>query len=673
MGAEQDPPVDTAEAAEDAPAEEAGGEDPADPEEMSEGREPAPDPPKGRSVLVSAAVADDVLGKQIIDKLIAGQQRVDDVTAPAVGDITVFNWPRGKFGLSKLDLPVSVTVVDVQSVTDEAFTCTVQQTDVVICTLSGHVAECKEIADILGEAARASEGEDQEQRQRVLISVSSVLSWEQTEVDQGEVLCEEEYTRRKPHPNHTELLQLEKHMCRLNSPALRTHVLNAGLTYGWDQGLFKVAFEEAWEGKPVRIPAIDSEGSNQIPCIHSEDLTQAVLALLDPPEAVLGVVHILAVDAGRQTLRDVLTQVSTELGVGEMETMSQDSTFMIAHHELLQVNLAMEPAAIRTLLKGSWHCEHGIIESMPQMAQEFKLAAGLEPRRIVVGGPPQSGVSRVAAELGRYYRVPVMDAKSVVIEMSATREEWAEHAETAPEAVPNPVLQAMFETKLSEHTCLTHGWVLDGYPATSSQVKALFCELVDPDPTVPEGELPPPPVLKPCFTPSSVVWLNTDDETLKARLEGQHRDQGEDGPDLEAHAVKLAAYRAVEQNGGLEPEPVPAKGKPVAPPEKLAKELFALVLGADTVKECPTGEWPDTSAQIREEVGPPCNISGPGGLLSDEWEPPAEEERAEDVPLPVPAQIGQIRASKAEAVANKEFNMQVSRNQELHKRAQVRW
>ena len=46
--------------------------------------------------------------------------------------------------------------------------------------------------------------------------------------------------------------------------------------------------------------------------------------------------------------------------------------------------------------------------------------------------------------------------------------------------------------------------------------------------------------------------------------------------------------------------------------------------------------------QIRQAIGVPKNISGPGSLLSDEWVPVVEEVEPDPEPLGVPPAIAAV-------------------------------
>eukprot|EP00658_Telonema_sp_P-2_P070512 TRINITY_DN59997_c0_g1_i4.p1 TRINITY_DN59997_c0_g1~~TRINITY_DN59997_c0_g1_i4.p1 ORF type:complete len:182 (+),score=61.36 TRINITY_DN59997_c0_g1_i4:89-634(+) len=104
--------------------------------------------------------------------------------------------------------------------------------------------------------------------------------------------------------------------------------------------------------------------------------------------------------------------------------------------------------------------------------------------------------------------------------------------------------------------------------------------------------------------------------------------------------------------------------------DRLSCELYKLVLGEEIVHLVTPAEWPDSTASIREMLGEPNNISGPGNLLSDEWVPPVVELEPEPEPLPVPPQIVAIHEAKAEAITNRVQIEDIERNQNLNKQAQ---
>ena len=102
---------------------------------------------------------------------------------------------------------------------------------------------------------------------KVLVGLSSVMTWTRTSADvdePGKPLTEEEYKRRRPHTSFREVLALEKMVTKSKRTGLRTHVVAAGLTYGMDEDLFHSLFKSAWSCEPLPLLSV-SDGSNVRP------------------------------------------------------------------------------------------------------------------------------------------------------------------------------------------------------------------------------------------------------------------------------------------------------------------------------------------------------------------------------------------------------------------------
>lgn len=220
---------------------------------------------------------------------------------------------------------------------------------------------------------------------------------------------------------------------------------------------------------------------------------------------------------------------------------------------------------------------------------------------------------------------------------------------------------------------------------TDLQLRNLFCELPDPEAPPPQEEDPPFKYnFLPAYTPNTIVWITMDDEALKERFKTEaclEMDEEEVDVKLEAYAAQLEEYRTLEEAANVDEsaaDAAPAKGKDKkgkggdapAETEKLGKELFTNKLANDKFVCMAPAEWPDTSLPVREAIGEPKNISGPGSLLSDEWVAPVEEVEPEPEPLPVPPAIATIRAAKADAVAKQAYNQEVDMNRALFEMAQ---
>ena len=279
----------------------------------------------------------------------------------------------------------------------------------------------------------------------------------------------------------------------------------------------------------------------------------------------------------------------------------------------------------------------------------------------------------MAQELARYYDVPCINLQEVVRELCETQEEWNEYGEAIVGDVPAEVLRKMMHIKLEQHSCKWHGYVFDGMQMNNIELRNLFSEIPDPEAAPPEEDEPAVVLnLLPKYTPNTVVWMTMDDEELKERLKTElclEMEEEEVDVKIEAYSAQLEDYRALEAaaSGEAAADAAPAKGKKPAkgaadaPAEvlKLGKELFTDKLPENKFVFMKPAEWPDTSMQvclvyvckqqlsahvlqIRQAIGVPKNISGPGSLLSDEWVPVVEEVEPDPEPLGVPPAIAAV-------------------------------
>ena len=188
------------------------------------------------------------------------------------------------------------------------------------------VLDCLNAMDGSEALLEAISGVKEFEDEKVLIGISSVMTWTRTTPDAEEpekALTEEEYKRRRPHSSFKELLALEKLVTKSKRPGLRTHVVAAGLVYGQDEDLFHDLFKTAWNCKPLTLASI-GDGSNLLPTIHVSDLCSVVLKLLKADSLP----YLLAVDQGQaqeeaaQTLKTVVEKLSAVLGMGGVGVMA---------------------------------------------------------------------------------------------------------------------------------------------------------------------------------------------------------------------------------------------------------------------------------------------------------------------------------------------------------------
>lgn len=116
---------------------------------------------------------------------------------------------------------------------------------------------------------------------------------------------EEDYRKRKAHPNFKSHLSCEKLAIKLgktNKSKLMTYVVATGLRYGEGENLFHFLFKTAWLGH-VSALGIFGNGSNILPLIHVRDLASVIVNICDQKPKVR---YVLAVDDAKSTLDDIV-------------------------------------------------------------------------------------------------------------------------------------------------------------------------------------------------------------------------------------------------------------------------------------------------------------------------------------------------------------------------------
>lgn len=116
---------------------------------------------------------------------------------------------------------------------------------------------------------------------RNFILISTLMTWANTKPlnpDEPDLpFTEEDYRKRKPHPNFKEHIQCEKEVVMVKKKTklkdkLKTLVICCGVTYGDEQGPLHHLFKMAWQNAPF-LPII-GKGNNNIPLLHIRDLSK---------------------------------------------------------------------------------------------------------------------------------------------------------------------------------------------------------------------------------------------------------------------------------------------------------------------------------------------------------------------------------------------------------------
>lgn len=116
---------------------------------------------------------------------------------------------------------------------------------------------------------------------RYFVLISTLMTWANTKPLNPEEpnlpFTEEDYRKRKPHPNFKKHIQCEKEVVVTRKKTklkdkLKTLVISCGLTYGDEQGPLHHLFKMAWQNAPS-MP-IFGKGNNKIPLLHVRDLSK---------------------------------------------------------------------------------------------------------------------------------------------------------------------------------------------------------------------------------------------------------------------------------------------------------------------------------------------------------------------------------------------------------------
>jgi len=358
---------------------------------------------------------------------------------------------------------------------------------------------------------------------------------------------EEDYRRRRTHPNFSEHIKLEKLVTKLgktDKSKLMTYVVASGLTYGAGENIFHFWFKSAWHGDTPSLQVF-GDGQNMIPTIHILDLASVVVNIADGrPKAR----YILAVDDSKNMLEEIVKAISQNLGTGKIQHVSKEDALLNkdlsqCHYDHLLVNLQMEATCAKDSMHINWRTEAGLVENITAIIKEYKEERGLLPIRGCVLGPPAVGKTHVVSQLCRHYKLHHITTAEVIkeaiehLERTASRadvddeeEEDDSGAQQAQEFLDllkedkaenngrysDQYILEFYKQKLKSMPCQNQGFVLDGFPKTYEQAKQLFApeeeeedEGQDSDQSAPYNKL---------FMPEVVISLDASDGFLKTRV-----------------------------------------------------------------------------------------------------------------------------------------------------------
>ncbi|XP_035301379.1 adenylate kinase 7 isoform X2 [Cricetulus griseus] len=355
------------------------------------------------------------------------------------------------------------------------------------------------------------------EKRKVFILLSTVMTWARSkplDPDDTEVpFTEEDYRRRKHHPNFLDHINAEKIVLKSgkNAKKFATYVLATGLQYGLEGGILHAFFKMAWLGEMPALPVF-GDGTNVIPAIHVLDLAGVIQNVIDH---VPKLHYLVAVDESIHTLEDMVKCISKNTGPGRIQKVPKENAFLTKDLtqdclDHLLVNLRMEALFVKENFNIRWVAQSGFVENIGSILKEYKQSRGLLPIKICILGPPAVGKSSIAEELAKYYKLHHIKIKDVISEAiakleaivapkdsgegedDAEEEEEEENVDDAQELLDG-IKESMEQNagrledqyvirfvkeKLKSMPCKNQGYILDGFPKTYDQAKDLFNQFV---------------------------------------------------------------------------------------------------------------------------------------------------------------------------------------------------
>ncbi|XP_076201518.1 adenylate kinase 7 isoform X3 [Aptenodytes patagonicus] len=344
---------------------------------------------------------------------------------------------------------------------------------------------------------------------KLFILISTIMSWAKSKPPDPEdpeiPFTDEDYRRRKSHPNFMDHINAEKLILKLgktNKHKFSTYVVASGHQYGAGEGVLHYFFKIGWLSETPAIPVF-GDGNNFIPTIHVLDLAAVLQNIADHRPRFH---YILAVDVSMHTLRELIKCISKNVGPGKIEKIPKENAF---------------------------------------------LSKELTPLKVCIHGPPGVGKSTIAEELCKHYKlhhikindvisetianlekivVPKeLDSDSVGEEGEDDEEEEGKNVEAAHELLArikesmeqnagrldDQYVVKFVKDELKSMPCRNQGYVLDGFPETYDQAKDLFnLESEDEEEEI-RGKIPKCDKL---ITPEFVISLTASDEFLINRI-----------------------------------------------------------------------------------------------------------------------------------------------------------
>jgi adenylate kinase len=383
---------------------------------------------------------------------------------------------------------------------------------------------------------------DRFEKPKTFVAISTIMTWAKTKGDPDDPeapFTEDDYRKRKPHPNFKDHATLEKLVVKHSKKEkFKGYVIAPGLVYHAGDSIFHHLIKAAWNNEPQLI--CYGDGTNIVPCIHLDDLITITIEVVESsPEAK----YIVAVDESKSTMYEITKAIADSLSNGVVKKSTKENALMEKHisqseYDLLTVNLRIDPLYIKEAgieLK----YESGLIENLPQLIQEYKDCRGLWPLKIVMHGPPASGKTFYAQKVAAHYKIHYLDPEEVVqeaianlekringgahtsedgeeIDIEADKEllnELREEIKANNGKLPPSHFVGFVRDKLRSMPCRNQGYILDGYPTSTDEANELLKPLDDEGKD--GGSIP---IVDDQISPEFIFTIEASDSSIKQRI-----------------------------------------------------------------------------------------------------------------------------------------------------------
>ncbi|KAL4656275.1 adenylate kinase 7 isoform X2 [Arapaima gigas] len=341
---------------------------------------------------------------------------------------------------------------------------------------------------------------------KMFVLVSTLMTWalsKPVDPDDHDVpFTEEDYRKRRPHPNFKDHISVEKLVIKLgktNKSQFSTYVVASGLQYGMGENLFHFFFKMSWLGEVSRIPVF-GPGNNILPTVHVNDLAGVIQNIIDHQPKLH---YLVGVDDSKNSFEDIVKAISSALGPGKIQTVPKEDIFLTKDFKQrdidpLFMNIRIEAVFLKENFNLNWVSESGLVENIDHVVDEYRQTRGLLPLRICVFGPPAAGKSTVAEKICKQYKLHHIKLKDTITESISqletqivTEDVESENDESVNEAqeflatlkenmdqnagrLDDQFVIQIMKDKLQSQPCKNQGFVLDGFPKTYDQAKELF-------------------------------------------------------------------------------------------------------------------------------------------------------------------------------------------------------